>query len=124
MYKDRIAGVRSSGLLLCFWLGLVVYGSIKLRTLLLLSIDNVRQHTMHIIIVSSCAVCVLLLQDGIQDKFRFTTFVLQYATYVSQLLFSLFQEPKSKDYTTIHDSEVSIITIIMILISNIAFPYL
>ncbi len=107
MYKDRIVGVRSSGLLLCFWLGLVVYGSIKLRTLLLLSIDNVRQLTHHAYIVISCAVCVFLLQDGIQDKFRFTTFVLQYAIYVSQLLFSLLQEPKSQDYTTIHDSEVS-----------------
>ncbi len=80
--------------------------------------------THYLYIVSSCAVRVIFLQDGIQDKFRFTTFVLQYATYVFQLLFSLFQEPKSKDYTTIHDSEVSIITIIMILISNIAFPYL
>ena len=42
MYRDRVFGQRSSGLLFCFWLGMVVYGSIKLRTLLLLSIDNVR----------------------------------------------------------------------------------
>ena len=37
-----MVGQRSSGLLFCFWLGLVVYGTIKLRTLWLLSIDNVR----------------------------------------------------------------------------------
>ncbi len=42
MHRDRIVGQRSSGILFLFWLGLVIYGTIKLRTLSLLSIDNVR----------------------------------------------------------------------------------
>ncbi len=42
MTRDRIVGQRSSGLLFLFWLVLVIYGTIKLRTLSLLSIDNVR----------------------------------------------------------------------------------
>ena len=39
--------------------------------------------------------------------FRFVTFVLQYMTYIVQLVLSLFKEPKSK-YSHIGDSEVSV----------------
>ncbi|XP_064405656.1 multidrug resistance-associated protein 1-like [Halichondria panicea] len=79
MTRDRIVGQRSSGLLFLFWLGLVIYGTIKLRTLSLLSIDN----------------------NGVQDVFRFVTFVLQYMTYIAQFVLSLFKEPTSKKYSTI-----------------------
>ncbi len=41
MHQDRRVGVRSSGVLLLFWLGLVVYGSFKLRSLVLLAEDVV-----------------------------------------------------------------------------------
>ncbi len=40
--RDRMMSQRSSGLLLLLWLGLIIYGTIKLRTLSLLSLDNVR----------------------------------------------------------------------------------
>ncbi|XP_064405659.1 multidrug resistance-associated protein 1-like [Halichondria panicea] len=82
MHRDRIVGQRSSGILFLFWLGLVIYGTIKLRTLSLLSIDN----------------------NGVQDVFRFVTFVLQYVTYIAQCVLSLFQEPKSK-YSVIDPSQ-------------------
>ena len=36
------------------------------------------------------------LQLGVQDKFRFSTFCIQYVTYLVQLLLSLVSEPKSK----------------------------
>jgi hypothetical protein len=38
---DRVQGQRSSGLMLLFWLGLVIYGSFKLRTYILIARDQV-----------------------------------------------------------------------------------
>ena len=37
----RKRGVRSSGLLIILWICLVAYGSVKLRTLILTTEDNV-----------------------------------------------------------------------------------
>ena len=39
--NDRLRGHRSSGLMLLFWLGLVIYGSLKLRTYILIARDQV-----------------------------------------------------------------------------------
>lgn len=50
--------------------------------------------------------CISHAQNGIQDLFRFVTFVLQYLTYLTQFVLSLFQEPKSK-YSVLDQNEVS-----------------
>ena len=39
---DHHLGHRSSGLMLLLWLGLVIYGTIKFRTYILITIDRVR----------------------------------------------------------------------------------
>ena len=39
--RDRLRGHRSSGLMLLFWLGLVIYGTLKLRTYILIARDEV-----------------------------------------------------------------------------------
>ena len=39
---------------------------------------------------------ILLLQQGVGDKFRFSTFCFQYVVYVVQFVLSLILEPKSK----------------------------
>lgn len=39
---ERKSGVRSSGILIIFWIVMVAYSAIKLRTLILLSMDYVR----------------------------------------------------------------------------------
>lgn len=39
---ERKNGVRSSGTLIVFWMAMTVYSAIKLRTLILLSMDYVR----------------------------------------------------------------------------------
>lgn len=36
-----------------------------------------------------------LLQGEVEDKFRFTTFILQYATYLVQFVLAMFPEPQS-----------------------------
>lgn len=41
MAFHRKRGTRSSGILITFWISLVIYGSIKLRTLILISEDQV-----------------------------------------------------------------------------------
>ena len=42
--------------------------------------------------------CVLSihLQQGVQDKFRFSTFCFQYVVYLIQFVLSVILEPKSK----------------------------
>ena len=42
LWQERRDGVRSSGLLFIFWLALVLYGALKLRSVILLSEDEVR----------------------------------------------------------------------------------
>ena len=42
IHHDRVQGQRSSGLMLLFWLGLVIYGSFKLRTYILIARDQVQ----------------------------------------------------------------------------------
>ncbi len=44
IHHDRVRGQRSSGLMLLFWLGLVIYGSFKLRTYILIARDQVQIH--------------------------------------------------------------------------------
>ena len=39
---ERRFGIRSSSLLSLLWLSLVVYGAIKLRTIILVTLDSVR----------------------------------------------------------------------------------
>ncbi len=107
MTRDRIVGQRSSGLLFLFWLVLVIYGTIKLRTLSLLSIDNVRWRWF-------CKSLLSFAQNGVQDVFRFVTFLLQYVTYIAQCVLSLFQEPKSNTYFTINASEVGCILVLLL----------
>ena len=46
-------------------------------------------------------------QNGVQDVFRFVTFVLQYVTYIAQFVLNLFQEPTSKKYSTIDVTQVN-----------------
>ena len=41
IHWDRLRGHHSSGLMLVFWLGLVIYGSLKLRTYILIARDQV-----------------------------------------------------------------------------------
>lgn len=40
-YQRRL-GIRSAGINFLFWLGLLLYGSIKVRSIVLISKDNVR----------------------------------------------------------------------------------
>lgn len=42
MHKDRKVGQRTSGLLLCFWVLMTIYGTFKLRTYILTGLDEVR----------------------------------------------------------------------------------
>ena len=45
---ERRFGIRSSSLLSLLWLSLVVYGAIKLRTIILVTLDSVREdYTLH-----------------------------------------------------------------------------
>ena len=41
IHRDRQQGRRTSGLMLLFWLGMVIYGSLKLRTYVLVARDQV-----------------------------------------------------------------------------------
>ena len=41
LYRDRYLGQRSSGLMLIVWLMLVIYGTVKFRTYILLILDQV-----------------------------------------------------------------------------------
>lgn len=45
MHKDRKVGQRTSGILLCFWILMTVYGSLKLRTYILTGLDKVRVYS-------------------------------------------------------------------------------
>ena len=45
IHRDRQHGHRSSGLMLLLWLGLVIYGSLKLRTYILIARDQVSHTT-------------------------------------------------------------------------------
>lgn len=47
MHKDRKVGQRTSGLLLCFWILMTVYASLKLRTYILTGLDKVRVQSSH-----------------------------------------------------------------------------
>ena len=42
IHHNRVQGQHSSGLMLLFWLGLVIYGSLKLRTYILIARDQVQ----------------------------------------------------------------------------------
>ena len=41
-HKERKTGYRTSGLLLTFWILMTIYGTFKLRTYILTSLDKVR----------------------------------------------------------------------------------
>ena len=58
-----------------------------------------------------------LTQNGVQDVFRFVTFVLQYVTYIAQCVLSLFQEPKSK-YSVIDPSQVSALYMVIVIVKR------
>ena len=47
-----------------------------------------------------------LTQGGVQDVFRFVTFMLQYVTYIAQLVLNLFHEPKIKKNSVVDSSKV------------------
>eukprot|EP00731_Ephydatia_muelleri_P028696 Em0020g340a len=70
-YHERRIGVHSSGLLHLFWLAMVVYGVIKLRTLILTAQEA----------------------HGVRDAFRFTTFCLQIVSYLVEFVLVLIPEP-------------------------------
>eukprot|EP00731_Ephydatia_muelleri_P028692 Em0020g336a len=70
-YHERRVGVHSSGLLHLFWVAMVVYGVIKLRTLILTAQDS----------------------HGVRDVFRFTTFCLQFVSYLVEFVLVLIPEP-------------------------------
>lgn len=70
---ERRLGIRSSALLFLFWMSMAIYGSFKLRSLVLTSRD----------------------QGEVTDVFLFTTFCLQYAAYLLEFLLAFFPEPKS-----------------------------
>ncbi|KAL5473787.1 hypothetical protein EMCRGX_G028343 [Ephydatia muelleri] len=70
-YHKRRVGVHSSGLLHLFWLAMVVYGVIKLRTLILTAQEA----------------------HGVRDAFRFTTFCLQFVSYLVEFVLVLIPEP-------------------------------
>ena len=96
IFHERRTGLRSSGLMFVFWLAMVVYGSFKLRTLTLIAEDDVS-----CVCVYTCAVCWLILlcssskQNGVKDKFRFTTFVLQFTTYIVEFFLVFIPEPRA-----------------------------
>ena len=81
--------------MLLFWLGLVIYGSLKLRTYILIARDQVWS------IDIDAFICWLnlsafIIQQGVKDKFRFSTFCLQYVTYLVQFVLSVILEPNTK----------------------------
>ena len=59
----RITGIRSSGLPFVFWLVLIVYSGVKMRTLALLAEDNVRMY-LCVNIGIMYALCVILCKDA------------------------------------------------------------
>ena len=105
LHYDRLTGVRSSGLMFVFWLSLVVYGSLKLRSLALLAEDRVslcmkiynlfRQLSLHNLLFMYL-LFILTLQHSVRDKFRFTTFIFQYVTYIVEFILVIIPEPKSE----------------------------
>ena len=66
MHKDRKIGQRTSGLLLCFWILMTVYGSLKLRTYTLTGLDKVR-------VVGS-------LLDGEDNRFFLSHMLVKFVT--------------------------------------------
>ena len=81
--------------MLLFWLGLVIYGSLKLRTYILIARDQVLQ-SMLLFVLSMDLTIPHFIQQGVQDKFRFSIFCFQYVTYLVQFVLSVILEPKSK----------------------------
>ena len=90
--------------MLLFWLGLVIYGSLKLRTYILIARDQVVSvvfvcyntskfypHSSH-----SHPFFLTLVQNAIMDMFRFITFWFQYVTYLVQLVVSIISDVKGK----------------------------
>ena len=54
MTTYRMSGVRSSGVPFIFWLVMSLYGAVKLRTLVLLSEDNVCRVSVYTITLLLC----------------------------------------------------------------------
>ena len=96
---ERWLGVRSSALMFLLWLGLVIYGGLKMWTLVALAkyFVSIYHHT-HQSSRLNQSVFSLHLQGEVSDKFRFVTFCLQFATYLME--FTLCTFPDRRHFTT------------------------
>lgn len=83
MLFERALGVRSSGLVFLFWMGLAIYGLFKFRSLVLIARD----------------------EDQVSDVFRFVTFCFQFVAFLTEFVLSFFAEPKSKRYYHFGDED-------------------
>ncbi|CAI8020809.1 Multidrug resistance-associated protein 1 [Geodia barretti] len=79
----RVSGIKSSGLPFVFWLVMMFYAALKMRTLVLVAEDK----------------------GSVKDVFRFTTFCVQFASYVGLFVLTLLPEHHSRrhSYTLLHD---------------------
>ncbi|XP_065898603.1 multidrug resistance-associated protein 1-like isoform X2 [Dysidea avara] len=78
-------GIPSSGIQFCFWGALVVYASIKLRSLILVSQD----------------------QSEVEDVFRFVTFIINFVVFLVQFVLSTVSDKRSKYQLVGEDSNPS-----------------
>ena len=76
---------------------MTVYGSLKLRTYILIGLDKVGVQSALIFFfaVLHC-LCSYLFQDEVEGTFYIVTFAIQFAAYLCQLPLSLIPEPKPK----------------------------
>lgn len=83
LQRHRLSGVRSSGTLFIFWLLMTVYGSIKLRTYILIEKAEIKPSGSH---------------------FRFATTILFWSWYVCLLVLNCFKDKKPL-YTPVDDDQ-------------------
>ncbi|XP_019855858.1 PREDICTED: multidrug resistance-associated protein 1-like isoform X2 [Amphimedon queenslandica] len=78
MAYHRKRGIQSSGIFIIFWMAFLIYGSIKLRTLILIAEDK----------------------NGVPDRMMFSSFVIVYFLSIVQMVLSFVPEKKANSYYT------------------------
>ena len=98
-------GIPSSGIQFCFWGALVVYASIKLRSLILLSRDQV-QFSIRVLQFN----IQFHFQSEVDDMLHFVTFVINFVVFLVQFVLSVFSDRRSK-YQVIGEDNVRVTTV-------------
>ena len=102
---ERNRGLRSKGTNLLFWTGMLGYGTIKLRSLILRARDMVG------VVVSSLKHLespVISKKGDVEDVFRFVTFSIEYLIIILEFSLALLPEPQSQlQYQPGDDQSVS-----------------